>query len=170
MSYYCGIGKIPKNKTRGDASTCKKMRKIRYYGIETVNPKVLTETNMKKYDYNKEAFKLKKIEEDAKLLIKDINHQKIIISKSTGTKLKNAKKKLDTLISKKNGLIKKLKAQNDLILKNKLNKINGGCLCKDMNNDKYEKYYDLGKEIGDIINKNNDGILLNALIKGLMKD
>jgi len=39
-----------------------------------------------------------------------------------------------------------------------------------MNNDKYEKYYDLGKEIGDIINKNNDGILLNALIKGLMKD
>ena len=175
MSYYCGIGKIPKNKIRGNASNCKKMNQIRYYGIEKIKPKILTETKMKKYDYNKEAFKLKKLEEDAKLLIRNINYQKIIISKSTGTKLNNAKKKLNTLLSKKNGLIKKLKTQNDLILtskpnKNKSNKINGGCHCEDMNDDKYEKYYDLGKEIGDIINKNNDGLLLSALIKGLMKD
>lgn len=167
--YYCGIGKIPKNKVRGCESICAKQKQIRYYGIKAINPKILLESKTQKQDIQKESFKLKKLEEDANLLIKNIKHEKIIISKTTGKKLEDSKKKLNMLIKKKEPLLKKLKMQNDLINKLRGNKIKGGCMCEE-NEDKHEKFYELGKEIGDIINKNNDGMLLSALIKGLMKD
>lgn len=198
MSNYCGIGKVPKGKKRGTAEKCAKLKQIRYYGIQSIDPSILNKNNEKKNDLVTEQFKLKKLEEKAKRLIKDIMHEKLIISKSTDKQLKKSEKKLKLLNNKKAPLIKKLKLQSDKVKKlepkiyvppknipdkiginkylkshesflkslDKKKSVKGGCSCED----KYEKYYEMGKNIGDIINNNHDGMLLSALIKGLIKD
>lgn len=122
--YFCGIGKIPKGKTRGSIENCMKQKQIRYYGIVAVDPKLVE--SKKKVDLQTEMFKLKKIEQKAKDLIKEFNHIKLIINKDISKyperekklyekEIEKAKKKGKELMKKRDPLIKKMNLQKKKI-------------------------------------------------------
>lgn len=114
---YCGIGNIPKGKTRGTPEYCVRANQVRYYGLEKIDKKILKEAKGKTTDLIKEQLKFKKIEDDAKSLIKDVKNIKIILEDESAkpTQLKNAQKKMDELLIKRDKLIKKLKDQKKVV-------------------------------------------------------
>jgi len=63
---YCGIGKIPRGKTRGTPEYCVQSNQIRYYGLEKIDKNLLKRAKGLTSDLIKEQLKLKKIEDEAK--------------------------------------------------------------------------------------------------------
>lgn len=111
---FCGIGNIPKGKKLGTALECLQAKQVRRYGVEKIDPRLLEE-NKEKANNNlvKENLKLLKIKTEAKLLIKDLGTQKLIIETkdSTEKQKEKARKRIAELLLKRNNIIKRLKAQ-----------------------------------------------------------
>jgi hypothetical protein len=114
---YCGIGPVPKGRTRGTPEYCVQTNQVRYYGLVAIDEDLLRQAKGNITDLTKEKLKIKKLEDDAKLLIKDVKNIKIIIESddSTPSQRKNAQKKMDDLLEKRDKLIKKLKEQSLLV-------------------------------------------------------
>lgn len=113
---YCGAGSVPKGKERGTAEYCVQTNQIRYYGIEAID-ETLLQNRGKGKNIIKEKLKLKKIEDDAKLLIKDVSRTKMVINseKSKPSERKKAEKKLESLMTQRDKLVKKLKSQKAVV-------------------------------------------------------
>jgi len=115
--YYCGIKPVPKGYQRGSTEYCIQTNQVRYYGLEKIDPKLIDQFKGSNVDLQKEKIKLSKIENDAKLLIKESKVLNLILSneKSSEVAKKKATKKMDKLVEKRDKLVKKLKAQEKLI-------------------------------------------------------
>lgn len=115
---YCGIGKLTKGKIRGTPEHCIRTNQVRYYGIESIDPDLIPQAKGQASDLLKEQLKLKRIEDDAKGLIKEAKLVKIILEDDSATKSqqKKAQKKMDELLIKRDKLVKKIKSQKDIVL------------------------------------------------------
>lgn len=113
---YCGIGRVPKNNRLGTAEECALKRQIRYYGLQKVNLNDIAKGKTR-LDKQKEQLKLKKLEDDARYLIKQVNNVKVIIDsdKATARQKKAANKKLDGYYLKRDKLLKDIKKQSKII-------------------------------------------------------
>lgn len=116
-NYYCGMGPVPKGKIRAPPEYCLKNNQVRYYGIVAIDPELLNTIKTKTTNLVKEQLKLKKIEDDAKLLIKEVKNIKIILEddEAKPAKIKKAQKRMDELLAKRDKLVKKLKAQKAVV-------------------------------------------------------
>jgi hypothetical protein len=113
---YCGVGPIPKGKIRGTPEYCVQTNQVRFYGLEAIDESLLKQAKGKTSNLIKEQLKLKKIEDDAKILIKDVKNVKLILEENaTPAQQKKAQKKMDDLLVKRDGLIKKLKTQKQVV-------------------------------------------------------
>lgn len=116
---YCGIGKIPKGKERGTVDQCFNNRQVRYYGEVAIDPDVLNKRKNKKRspDLQKEQLKLKKLEDDGKILVKEYNNLRIIADDDNSkiSDVNRAKKRMKQLLQKRDKLVKKLKLQQDVV-------------------------------------------------------
>ncbi len=114
---YCGIGQVPKGRIRGTPEYCIQTNQVRYYGLEAIDEDLLKQAKGNVSDLTKEKLKIKKIEDDAKILIKEVKNIKIILESedSKPSQKKNAQKKMDELLVKRDTLIKKLKAQSQVV-------------------------------------------------------
>jgi hypothetical protein len=110
---YCGILKVPKGKVRGTPKQCLALNQIRYYGLEPIDEILLQRKRRPTKagpDLTKEQLKLKKIEGRAKALILESKHLRIILDNKdevTPTQYKNAQKKMNALLIRRD----KIKAQ-----------------------------------------------------------
>lgn len=112
---YCGVKPVPKNMIRGTPEYCAKTNQVRYYGIVQINESLLA-NQQKKGDLTKEKLKMQKLDSDAKILIREIKHQQIILeSNATSTMKKNAQKKLDELAIRKDKLLKRMQNQKKVL-------------------------------------------------------
>ncbi|CDI70062.1 hypothetical protein [Zamilon virus] len=116
---YCGIGKIPKGKKAGTPEQCLKANQVRMYGRYSVDPKLLENAGKKKLDLTKEILKYKKLQDDAKILIKQYKNLKLIVDDDTMKKslIKASQVKLKALLVKKDKLVKKMLAQKKIVTK-----------------------------------------------------
>lgn len=114
---YCGIGKIPKDQVRGTPEYCVQNNQIRYYGLHKIDKDLLKTAKGQVTNLNKEKLKLKRLEDDARILIKTVKNLKIILEDrdSTPSQIKKAQKKMDEIAVKKDKLIKKLATQKKVI-------------------------------------------------------
>jgi hypothetical protein len=117
---YCGIAKIPKGKKRGTANQCLKAKQVRYYGVEAIVLDEIKKILSKDEEHNqliKEQLKLKKLEDDGVLLIKNFKNIKLKIElrQEDGKSTKTLDKQLQDLQKKKVTLLKKIKKQRKLI-------------------------------------------------------
>jgi len=114
---YCGIGPIPRGKIRGTPEYCIQTNQVRYYGLELIDKKLLKSAKGKSSDIVKEQLKLKKIEDDAKFLIKEVRNIKVITEDRDAkpSQQKRAQKKLDELLVRRDKLVKKLKTQKEVV-------------------------------------------------------
>lgn len=113
--YYCGMGPVPKGKIRAPPEYCIRTRQVRYYGIVAIDPDLLN--NIKPNNLLKEQFKLRKLQDQARTIIKKASILKIIIDDpdENPAKIKKSQKKMDTLLKNKEDLIKKIKAQMKIV-------------------------------------------------------
>lgn len=114
---YCGIGKIPKGKIRGTPEYCIEANQVRYYGLKKIDSNLLSMSKSKKTDLIKQQLKLKRIEDDAKILIKEVKNIKLIINDDLAreSSKKKAKKRMDELLVKRDNLVKRLKKQREFV-------------------------------------------------------
>lgn len=115
---YCGIGSIPKNKRRGTAEYCIKNNQVRYYGIKRVDPELVeTLKKVSRSSLTKEILKLRKIQDEVKILVSEYRKAKIIQEHkdSTPAEVKRAAKKIQKIVEKKNLLKKNLAKQLKLV-------------------------------------------------------
>lgn len=112
----CGI-KIPKGKIRGTPEYCVQINQVRHYGVVAIDEKTLETAKGKSGDLVKEQLKMKKIESDAKVLLKEFKKLKIIAEEPGATKKEktSAEKKIGELLVKKNALVKRLNAQKKVV-------------------------------------------------------
>ncbi|XWV24718.1 hypothetical protein QJ856_gp1065 [Tupanvirus deep ocean] len=114
---YCGIGPIPKGKVRGTPEYCVQTNQIRYYGLEPIDEDLLKQAKGKTSNLQKEQLKLKKIQDDAKLLIKEVKNLKVILDDENikPGQQKRAQKRMDDLLVKRDKLVKKLNQQTKVV-------------------------------------------------------
>ncbi|AZL89195.1 low complexity protein [Megavirus baoshan] len=114
---YCGIGKIPKGKIRGTPEYCIEVNQVRYYGLKKIDSNLLSMSKSRKTDLIKQQLKLKRIEDDAKILIKEVKNIKLIINDDLAreSSKKKAKKRMDELLVKRDNLVKRLKKQREFV-------------------------------------------------------
>ena len=114
---YCGAGPVPKGKVRGTPEYCVQTNQVRYYGIIAINPNLLKTAKGKTTDLVNEQLKLKKIENDAKILINEVKKLKIILDskEASRTETKRAQKRFDNLMLKRDSLVKRLKKQQKVV-------------------------------------------------------
>ena len=114
---YCGAGGVPKGKIRGTPEYCIQTNQVRYYGLELIDEDLLKRAKGTTTNLDKELLKLRRMEDDAKVLIKKVNIVKIILEddRSRPSQLKRAQKKMDALLLRRDKLVKKLKAQKAVV-------------------------------------------------------
>lgn len=115
---YCGIGNVPKGKVRAPLDYCLKNNQVRYYGLVAIDPKKLEKYKTKKTsNLMKEQLKLKRLEDDGKILVKEFRNLKVITDnkESKPSQIKKAQKRIDILVAKRDKLLKKLKLQRKLV-------------------------------------------------------
>ncbi|ANB50765.1 hypothetical protein [Powai lake megavirus] len=114
---YCGIGKIPKGKIRGTPEYCIEANQVRYYGLKKIDSNLLSMSKGRKTDLVKQQLKLKRIEDDAKILIKEVKNIKLIINDDLAreSSRKKARKRMDELLIKRDNLVKRLKKQREFV-------------------------------------------------------
>jgi hypothetical protein len=114
---YCGIGKVPKGKVIGTPEYCIQTNQVRYYGLKKIDKKLLDKIKGPKIDPMRERLKLRKIQDEAKILVKEARVLKIILEdpKSKPSDVKRAQKRYDQLLVKKENLIKRLKKQQKVV-------------------------------------------------------
>ncbi|AVL94971.1 hypothetical protein ma585 [Moumouvirus australiensis] len=116
---YCGIGKIPKNKIRGTPEYCLEANQVRYYGLKKIDPDLLSMTTSKKSNLVKEQLKLKRLQDDAKILIKEVKNVDLVLNDDMAreSNVKRARKRKDELLVKRDKLVTKIKAQREVVKK-----------------------------------------------------
>ncbi|MEM3063143.1 MAG: hypothetical protein QW303_06350 [Nitrososphaerota archaeon] len=114
---YCGIRKIPKGRERGTPEYCLKANQVRYYGLVKIDKKLLEKVKGKQLDLQKELMKFKKLEYEAKYLIRIAKNLKFILEDERMSKAqkKSAQKKMDKLLIKRDKLLEKYKKQKKII-------------------------------------------------------
>lgn len=113
---YCGINVVPPGKTLGTPEYCVQTNQVRYYGLELIDEDLLNQAKGTSSNLIKEQLKLKKIEDDAKILINEVKNIKIILEKNTKPiQQKKAQKRMDELLISRDKLIKKLKSQKQIV-------------------------------------------------------
>ncbi|ACF16996.1 V12 [Sputnik virophage] len=114
---YCGIGKVPKGKERGTPEHCFQSNQIRYYGIKKIDKSLLEKPKKKRLSLIKEQTKLNNLLEKGKRMVKEANKLKSIINdpESSKTEIRNAKKKLEKIVAKKNKFVLELKQQRQVV-------------------------------------------------------
>ena len=113
---YCGIGSIPKGKIRGTPEFCVQSNQVRYYGLEKINKSLLKTAKGSTTNLIKEQLKLKKIETDAKILLKEVATIKIILDNDTrASQRKRAEKRMSELVKKRDTLVKRLTTQKKVV-------------------------------------------------------
>lgn len=116
---YCGIGPIPKGMIRGTPEYCLRTNQVRYYGIEAIDKNLLKNFEESTSDLLKEQLKMKRIEESAKILIKNIKetHEILNMQDEDSTAYQEAREKMDELQTQKKSIIKKIKSQRKILEK-----------------------------------------------------
>lgn len=116
-NYYCGMGPVPKGKVRAPPEYCLQNNQVRYYGIVAIDPELLKQHNTKTTDLIKEQLKLKKIGDEAKILIKEVKNLKLILddTEAKESQRKKAQKRMDELLAKRDKLVKRLKTQKAVV-------------------------------------------------------
>lgn len=114
---YCGIGPIPKGKVAGTQEYCIQTKQVRLWGKNKIDKNKLSEASRKTPDLVKEQLKLKKIEDNAKILIKEVRNLKVILEREDvrPSDLKKAQKRMDQLLIKRDKLVKQLKTQQKIV-------------------------------------------------------
>jgi hypothetical protein len=115
QAMFCGIGKIPKGKVRGTPEYCVQARQVRYYGLKVIDEKFLH--TKRRHSLIKEQLKLKRIEDNAKMLIREVRNLKLILE-DEGAKpslQKKAQKKFNKLLLERDKLVKQLKQQKKIV-------------------------------------------------------
>ena len=114
---YCGIGPIPKGKVAGTQEYCIQTKQVRLWGKNKIDKNKLSEASRKTPDLVKEQLKLKKIEDNAKILIKEVRNLKVILEREDvrPSDLKKAQKRMDELLIKRDKLVKQLKTQQKIV-------------------------------------------------------
>lgn len=114
---YCGIGDVPKGKVRASPEYCIQNNQVRYYGLVAIDPELLKKKQSSTANLVKEQTKLRKIDDEANYLLKQIRNLKVIVEddRHKPSTIKNAQKKLDKLIPKKAIFAKKLRAQLEYV-------------------------------------------------------
>ena len=115
--YYCSIGPVPKGKTLGEPEYCLETKQVRYYGKVAIDKKLLESIKKNVSNLIKEQLKLKKIHDDAKILVNEVKMIKIILSDQSAkpSKIKRAEDKKALLLKKRDNLIKRLQDQQELV-------------------------------------------------------
>lgn len=115
INYYCGAGPLKKGQVRAPPEYCVQNNQIRYYGIVAIDESLLKKTSVK--SLIKEQIKLKKIEDKAKILIRDHKHLKIRMDNPdlTDSQRKKLDKEMAKLVENKNKLVKQLKSQKKIV-------------------------------------------------------
>lgn len=125
--YFCGIGNIPKGKKIGTAKQCLSSKQVRYWGVESVPARLIKQRKQaKKLSLTQERLILKKLEDQAKKLVRDVKNVKgeIAIREEKGARpLKTLDTKLADLLKRKNPLIKKIKKQMIIVDKKEAKKL-----------------------------------------------
>lgn len=114
---YYGIGPVPKGKIRAPPEHCVRMNQIRYYGIKAIDKTLLQESRQLAPNLLKEQFKLKEIENRARVLLNDYKTIKLILEKDNipPSKLSKLEKKMENLLNKRDILIKKFRNQKKIV-------------------------------------------------------
>lgn len=114
---YCGIGAVPRGKERGSAEHCVRVNQVRYYGKLAIDPKVLDKAKLSKGNLIQEQLKLKKIEDDAKVLVRNVKQIRIILDdKNAPDKQKAmARKQLEGYSKQRDKLVASLKKQQKIV-------------------------------------------------------
>src|ERR1700761_5187735 len=92
---YCGVGKIPKGKIRATPEYCVQNNQVRYYGLVAIDQNLLKSAKGESSNLTKERLKFQKAKDEAEILLKDIQTQKLIVEKKNEAKdkVKVAQKK-----------------------------------------------------------------------------
>ena len=72
---FCGLGPVPKGKVRAPPEYCLQKKQVRYYGKVAIDSELLEQYSKKETSLFKEQMKLKKIEDQAKKLIREFTNQ-----------------------------------------------------------------------------------------------
>jgi len=120
---YCGPGKIPKGKKLGTAKQCIQNKQLRYWGVKKVDPTLLQGINDEitaekaKNASVKAKLKLKKLEDDAKILVNTYKKLKIRLDSAIekGKKHKALDSEIVKLLARRDRLIKNIKKQREVV-------------------------------------------------------
>lgn len=118
---FCGVNRIPKGKQLGTARQCANKKQIRYYGLVKVEKDILKKQVDLAVTLLDESIKMRKLNDKAKILIREIKKYEIIEQESKKmSEQRQATKKLGDLLETRDKLITKIKNQQKVI--KKLNK------------------------------------------------
>ena len=114
---FCGLGTVPKGKVRAPPEYCLQKKQVRYYGKVAIDSELLEQYSKKETSLFKEQMKLKKIEDQAKKLIREVKRLKITLTddEATNSQIKQAQKRMDAILKQRDKLIKRLKEQKDMV-------------------------------------------------------
>jgi len=114
---FCGLGPVPKGKVRAPPEYCLEKRQVRYYGKVAIDPDLLEKYTKKETSLLKEQMKLKKIEDQAKKLIREVKNVKLTLNdeEATKTQIKRAQIRMDNILKQRDKLVKQLKEQQQLV-------------------------------------------------------
>lgn len=114
---YCGIAKPTSGKELGTAEECVAANQVRYYGIVKIDKSILRDGKTKKKNMVHEQLKLRKLYDDAKILVNDYGKQNLIIEAETATKaeVRAAKNRIKKLVEQKDKLQARIKRQKKVV-------------------------------------------------------
>jgi len=114
---YCGSKSVPKNKVRGTMKECADSNQVRYWGVKKIDKKFLGDQKEKVVDVENEIIKLKNMEAEGGILLKEIKKTKLIIKlrKEGNKKYKIYQKKLQSLLLKRDKFIIKYNKQREYV-------------------------------------------------------
>lgn len=114
----CGLKEPRNGEKRGSAEYCFDKKQIRYYGLVPVDPEILIK-KPKKRTVLDEQLALKKLQDEAVVIINKAKHFKMIIKEKSFTdkQKEKAKRDLDRLVEKSEDLQKRLAKQKKILKK-----------------------------------------------------
>jgi len=114
---FCGVGDPPKGRERGTPEFCVQTNQVRYYGLVPIDKRLLITAKGKTSSLIKEQLKLRRLEDDAKLLVNNVKNVKLILSNDNAkpSKIKAAENKLKQLFLKRDKLVAQLSKQKTVV-------------------------------------------------------
>lgn len=115
--YYAGIGPVPKGKVRAPPEYCLQNNLVRYYGLVAIDKELLEKFRKnKESNLQKEQLRLRRLQDEAKIIIKEYRNLKLALKhEEKPSSIKRIQTKLDSLVVKKDKLVKNLKRQQQIV-------------------------------------------------------